>query len=90
MRGAMRTIAIAVFVLVGVATARAQESSTPLVDKALEACQAQVQKLANDVVTARLEALRKLDEFKAYDAAVKQREALKPPVQDTKKAPEKK
>jgi hypothetical protein len=48
----------------------------------LLACQAQVQKLAQDVVTARLEALRKTEEAKAYDAAVKQQQALKP------KAPE--
>ncbi len=56
-------------------TVSAQES-TP-VDPELVACQAQVQKLAQDVVTARLDALRKTEEAKKYDEAVKQRDALK-------------
>jgi hypothetical protein len=55
-----------------------QIQAQEVVDPALAACQAQVQKLAQDVVMARLEALRKTDEAKKYDEAVKQQNALKP------------
>ena len=61
------------------ATVYAQETEDKPVDPELAACKAQVQKLANDVVTARLEALVKLEEYRKYEEARKQREALKKP-----------
>jgi len=44
----------------------------------LAACRARVGELADQVVAIRLEALRKTEEAKAYEAARAQRDALKP------------
>ncbi len=71
---------VIVAVLLMSAPAFAQE---PDPDHQLAACQAQVTKLAGDLVQARLEALRKTEEAKAYEAAVKVQNALK--AQDAKK-----
>ncbi len=65
---------ITVLLVLFASSVYAQE--TP-VDNDLKACREQVSKLTDQVVAIRLEALRKTEEAKAYQAAVDQQAKLK-------------